>query len=186
MQPESIFGFGKSNTPQVAIQFLCGRSRISRRKPISSQEQSRKTAFDRGQTNRVMHDHTRFHALHHTAPRYTPRRLQLTSDDVTMEAYYCGHQSVLVGRRCIGTRAARTFFIDHHRRRKGSEVASWGHHGECGLCHPLRPQLRRLCRPPYFLNPGVFNLWSADPRGSAESLQGVRGQPQKDWRLVVF
>jgi len=33
---------------------------------------------------------------------------------------------------------------------------------------------------------GVFNLWSADPRWSAGSFQGVRGQPQKNWRPVAF
>jgi len=33
---------------------------------------------------------------------------------------------------------------------------------------------------------GVFNLWSADPRWSAGSFQGVRGQPQKNWRPVTF
>ena len=33
---------------------------------------------------------------------------------------------------------------------------------------------------------GVFNLWSADPRGSAGSFQGVRGPPQKNWRPVAF
>ena len=33
---------------------------------------------------------------------------------------------------------------------------------------------------------GVFNLWSVDPWGSAVSFQGVRGQPQKDWRPVAF
>jgi len=34
--------------------------------------------------------------------------------------------------------------------------------------------------------PGVFNLWSADPRWSAGSFQGVRGQPQKNWKPVAF
>jgi len=33
---------------------------------------------------------------------------------------------------------------------------------------------------------GVFNLWSADPLGSAGSFQGVRGQLQKNWRPVAF
>ena len=32
---------------------------------------------------------------------------------------------------------------------------------------------------------GVFNLWSADPRGSAVSFQGVRGQPQKETRRIL-
>jgi len=33
---------------------------------------------------------------------------------------------------------------------------------------------------------GVFNLWSADPRWSAGSFQGVRGQPQKNSRPVAY
>jgi len=32
---------------------------------------------------------------------------------------------------------------------------------------------------------GVFNLWSADPRESAGSFQGVRGQTQKNWRPIA-